>query len=219
MDRQRVFTSSLCVRCWVLSDSTTEKKLREPLNSRRFRWFFETARRRAVTLVGLRLKEVDYSRTLKSLVESRFRRTSIVNLSMHSGSEELLTFALRRKSSLAELRRVIAGKVRCQRYTGCHFHALIRTGLHRRSNPRACRHSDCDATAPFCALIKNDHDKYIVFHLTPLPSSARPGPRSLWPWQASRGRYLPRRSSDGALLNLPQRLHTIVVDQIMLCTL
>lgn len=140
---------------------------------------FETARRRAVTLGRSKIEEADYSIALEELgwqVLEDFDRELVDVIPV---AEELLfdLSHLGRKTSLAELRRVIAGKVQVPETIEAVIDVLIWTGCIGVQTPsRTLYISDCGFKRPyFRALIKNDHDKYIVFHPTLAAIFGTPG--------------------------------------------
>jgi len=131
---------------------------------------FETARLRAVTLGRSRIEEADYTTALEELgwqVLEDFDRELV---DVIPAAEDLLfdLSHLGKETSLADLRQVIASKVQVPETIEAVIDVLIWTGcIGVRNPPRTFYISDSGFKRPYLrALIKNDHDKYIVFHPT-----------------------------------------------------
>jgi len=140
---------------------------------------FETARRRAVTLGRSKIEEGDYTMALEELgwqVLEDFDRELV---DVIPDAEELLfdLSQLGKETSLAELRRVIAGRVQVPETIEAVVDVLIWTGcIGVRSPSRTLYISDCGFKRPyFRALIKNEHDRSIVFHPTLAAIFGTPG--------------------------------------------
>jgi hypothetical protein len=140
---------------------------------------FETARRRAVTLGRAKIEEADYLMALEELgwqVLEDFDRELV---DVVPAAEDLLfdLSHLGKETSLAELRRVIASRVHVPETIDAVIDVLIWTGcIGVRNPPRTLYISDCGFKRPyFRALIRNDHDKCIVFHPTLAAIFGTPG--------------------------------------------